>query len=330
MIGAFLSIYLIWGSTYLAIRLLADTLPGLTMMGLRFLVAGAVLFLWARWRGAAKPEWQHWKAGIVTGGLMLCGGTGGVVVAIRYLDSGLVALLVGMVPLWIAFMMWFWPGGRAPSPATFGALFVGFIGVAILAAPASALGGTAIHLPAVVATMLACISWGLGSLCSRDARLPSSPHLVSALQMLCGGTMIIIWGGFAGEWQRFDAQVVSWTSILAFLYLVVFGSLVAFSAYSWLIRTSEPTLVATYAYVNPVVAIFLGWWIADEPLSARMLVAAALILGSVVLVTTESGRRKRRGPRLKASGDSPPTVEETGYDADDDRSADDRPLGRCA
>ncbi len=298
-IGAFLAIYLIWGSTYLAIRLLAETLPGLTMMGMRFFVAGAALYLWARWRGAARPTRRNWSAGAVTGGLMLCGGTGFVIVAMRQLDSGMVALLVGMVPLWIAFLMWLWPGirqagGQAPSWATVGALLVGFVGVAILAAPGNVLGSSSIHLQSVLVTMAACVLWGLGSIYSRNAELPSSPHLVSALQMLSGGAMIVTWGLLDGEWASFEPQAVSSTSVLAFFYLVVFGSIVAFSAYSWLIRNTEPTLVATYAYVNPVVAIFLGWWIADEPLSARTLLAAALILGSVVLVTTENARRKRR------------------------------------
>lgn len=338
-ISAFLAIYLIWGSTYLAIRLLAETLPGLTMMGLRFFVAGIILYLWARWRGAARPTWRHWRAGAITGGLMLCGGTGGVVVAIRHLDSGLVALLVGMVPLWIALLMWVWPGrGQAPSLATVGALVVGFVGVAILAAPSDVLGGSAIHVPSVFVTMAGCIFWGLGSLHSRDAELPSSPRLVSSLQMLTGGALIVVWGLIDGEWGRFDLQAASWTSVLAFFYLVTFGSLVAFSAYSWLIRNTEPTLVATYAYVNPVVAIVLGWWIAGERIDGRTVAAATLIVGSVILVTTLNARRKRRGPTPRdAAGpraDAPPTTSVGAslrpasvavYDAGAQR-----PLGKCA
>jgi drug/metabolite transporter (DMT)-like permease len=293
-IAAFAAIYLIWGSTYLAIRLLAETLPGVSMVGFRFVVAGILLFAWAWWRKAPRPTRSQWRSGWITGVLMLAGGTGGVVVAIRYLDSGLVALLVAMVPLWIALLMWFWPGGQAPSWTVVGALGIGLLGAAILAAPGDVLTGEPIHLPALLVLMLACLSWAAGSLYSRKADLPKSPHLISAMQMLAGGIVLVVAGALEGEWSRFELQAVSWTSILAFLYLVVFGSLVAFSAYSWLIRTVEPTLVATYAYVNPVVAVFLGWLIADEPIGARTVIAAILIIGSVILVTTANARRKAK------------------------------------
>jgi drug/metabolite transporter (DMT)-like permease len=291
-IAAFAAIYLIWGSTYLAIRFLAETLPGLTMVGVRFFLAGMILFAWAWLRKAPRPTPTQWRSGLVTGVLMLCGGTGGVVIAIRHVDSGLVALLVGMVPLWIAFLMSFWPGHQAPSRGIVGALLVGFLGVAILAAPSEALGGEPVHLAPVLVTMLACLFWGIGSLYSRDVELPRSPRMASAIQMLGGGAALVVWGFLDGEWHGFALQAVSWSSILAFFYLIVFGSLIAFSAYSWLIRNTEPTLVSTYAYVNPVVAVFLGWLLAGEPVGVRTLVAAVLILGSVVLVTTANARRK--------------------------------------
>ncbi len=327
-LAAFAAIYVIWGSTYLAIRLLAETLPGLSMMAVRFLVAGALLYAWARWRGAVSPTPAQWRAGALTGVLMLCGGGGGVVMAIRHLDSGLVALLVGMVPLWIAFLMWFWPGrrsggrrsggrrsggrrsggGRAPSLPVVAALLIGFCGVALLAAPGDVLGGAPIHLPSVLVTMLACLSWGVGSLISRRVELPRSPHLVSALQMLTGGFCLFLWGLVDGEWRGFDPQGVSLTSVLALFYLISFGSILAFSAYSWLIRTAEPTQVATYAYVNPVVAMFLGWLIAGEPIGGRSLAAAALILGSVVLVTRANARRNGKTEAVEedAAGESTP------------------------
>ncbi len=344
-VAAFAAIYVVWGSTYLAIRLLAETLPGLSMMAVRFLVAGALLYAWARWRGAASPTPAQWRAGALTGVLMLCGGGGGVVMAIRHLDSGLVALLVGMVPLWIAFLMWFWPGrrsggGRAPSLPVVAALLIGFCGVAILAAPGDVLGGAPIHLPSVLVTMLACLSWGVGSLTSRNVELPRSPHLVSALQMLAGGSALLLWGLVDGEWRGFDPQGVSLTSVLALLYLIFFGSILAFSAYSWLIRTAEPTQVATYAYVNPVVAMFLGWLIAGEPIGGRSLAAAALILGSVVLVTRANARRKGKTEAVEedAAGESTPAPESPGgrdgspprppggrYDATTEK-----PLERCA
>ncbi len=298
-IGAFAAIYLIWGSTYLGMRMLAETNLGLSLLGIRFMVAGLVLFLWARLRGAPWPEPRQWRAGILSGWLLLGGGGGGVMVALATLESGLVALLVGTVPLWIAVLLWLWPGrGARPSLKIFLALLIGFGGVAILAAPGDVLGGEPVHLPAVLVTVLACLSWAIGSLYSRTATLPSSPHVVSSVQMLAGGVLLTFWGLAAGDWQRFAPQAITLVSVLALLYLIVFGSLIAFSAYSWLIRTTEPTLVSTYAYVNPVVAVFLGWLIADESVDARILVAAGLIVGSVILVTTAStgGRKGARQP----------------------------------
>ncbi len=300
-IGAFAAVYVIWGSTYLGMRMLAETRLGLSMLGIRFFVAGLILFLWARWRGAPWPEPRQWRAGITSGLLMLAGGAGGVMVALRNLESGLVALLVGMVPLWIAVLLWLWPGqGDRPSLKTFFALLIGFGGVAILAAPGDVLGGEPIYLPAVLVTVLACLSWAVGSLYSRTAPLPSSPHMVSGVQMLAGGVLLALWGIGDGDWQRFAPQAITPVSAWALLYLIVFGSLIAFSAYSWLIRTTEPTLVATYAYVNPVVAVFLGWLLADESFGPRTLIAAALIVGSVILLTTAGAGQERRPRRADA------------------------------
>lgn len=294
---AFAAVYIIWGSTYLAIRLLIDTLPGFSMVGFRFFLAGAVLYAFARWRGAPAPTAKQWQNAGWIGSLLLFIGTGAVVWASYHIESGLAALVVGTEPLWVALILWLWPFGktlgRRPDARTFAALIVGFIGAAILAAPGAGLQGAGPHLPSLLAITLGCISWAAGSLWSRQADLPSSPWINTACQMLAGGTLLIIYGAGIGEWTRFDLQSVSWTSTFAFLYLVVFGSLVAFSAYSWLIRTTEPTLVATHAYVNPVVAVFLGWLIADEHVDGRTMVASTLIIGSVILLTS-SERRARR------------------------------------
>ncbi len=289
-LAAFAAIYLVWGSTYLAIALLAETLPAFSMVGLRFFVAGLALYLWARAGGAARPEPRHWRSGAVSGGLLLFVGTGGVVWSIGFLDSGLVALLVGTMPLWMALLMWLWPGGRRPSAAELAALAVGFCGAAVLAAPSA--GGT-VHLGATLVALVACAGWAVGSLYSRGAELPASPAVTTGIQMLTGGGLLLAGGVAAGEWRGFEPQAVSATSLVAFAYLVVFGSLGAFTAYSWLIRNTDPTLVATHAYVNPVVAVFLGWWLAGESVGPRTLLATALIVGSVVLVTASSARRRK-------------------------------------
>ena len=305
-IAAFAAIYFVWGSTYIAIRLVAETMPAFIMIGMRFFLAGLVLYAWARLRGLPSPRPGQWRAASLSGVIMLCGGTGGVVWGVQYLDSGLVALLVGTEPLWLALLMWIWPGGRRPSLGTFGALALGFCGAALLAAP-SGHGETAGLVPVLV-VLAACIAWGVGALYSRDADLPASPVWVAAIQMLAGGVVMIGFGLGVGEWRGFDPQAVSATSLLAFAYLVVFGSLVAFSAFSWLIRTVEPTLVATHTYVNPVVAVFLGWLIADEPVGPRTIAASVLIVGAVVLITTSSLKRAKKPEPVRDPEPSAPVV----------------------
>jgi drug/metabolite transporter (DMT)-like permease len=292
LISAFAAVYFIWGSTYLAIRLLTDTLPGFTMVGLRFVLAGAILYAWARARGAEPPTARQARASSTIGVLLLTVGTGAVVWAVGYLDSGLVALLVATEPLWVALLLFLWPeaGPRSLGPRTLLALGIGFCGTAILASPGRLAGEDTLHLPAVLLLMVGCLSWAAGSLYSRRAELPASGWVHTAIQMLAGGAALLVLGTARGELAHFDPAGVSLTSLAAFLYLVLFGSLVAFSAYAWLIRTNEPTLVATHTYVNPVVALFLGWWIAGETFGPRAFLASALILVSVVLLTLPSRR----------------------------------------
>ena len=303
-LAAFAAIYFVWGSTYLAIRFLDETLPALTMVGMRFVLAGLVMYVWARLRGVPNPGPRHWRTAATSGVFLICLGNGGVVWGVQHMDSGLVALLVGTEPLWLALLIWLWPGGRRPSLATAGALLLGFSGAALLAVPGVGGDGGAIDLGAVVVVLAACVAWGVGSLYSRDADLPSSPWMVTSIQMLVGGAALITVGLAAGEWRGFEPQAVSIKSILAFAYLVVFGSLVAFSAFSWLIRTTEPTLVSTHTYVNPVVAVFLGWLIAGEQVGPRTLIASALILGAVFVITTNSLRR-REPPAARARPRTP-------------------------
>ena len=300
LIAAFAAVYIIWGSTYLAIRLVMDTLPPFGMIGLRFAIAGLLMLAWAGVRGAVKPSGKQLAWASLIGLMLPFGGTGAVVWATQYLDSGLVALLVAMEPLWMAVLMMMWPGVDArPSLTTWAALGLGFAGAALLAAPGNVLGATGVHLPSLFVLMFGCLSWAAGSLVARNVELPSSQVVNSGFQMLVGGVALTIWGLGAGELAAFEPAAVTWTSVGAFLYLIVFGSIIAFSAYTWLIQNVSPTLVSTHTYVNPVVAIFLGWLIVDEVVGPRMLVAAGLILGSVVLMTLSEARdRRKRASRI--------------------------------
>jgi drug/metabolite transporter (DMT)-like permease len=202
----------------------------------------------------------------------------------------LTALLIGTVPLWMVLLDWLRPGGVKPSNGVIVGLMLGFIGIALLIGPGKLAGGDHVDLVGAAVLILASLSWATGSLYSRRAQLPVSPLLATAMEMLAGGALLLIASWLAGEWMRFDLSAPSLRSWLALGYLIVFGALVGFTAYIWLLRVATPAHVSTYAYVNPVVAIFLGWAFASEPLTARTLLAAAVIVAAVVIITTYRAR----------------------------------------
>lgn len=297
LVAAFAAVYIIWGSTYLAIHFAIETLPPFLMAGVRFLVAGGVLYLWARLRGAPRPAPVHWRSALIIGGLLLLCGNGGVVWAEQRVASGQAALLAGTVPLWMVLLQWVRPGGARPSLSTFAGLGVGVAGMVLLVGPGAA--GAGMDIPGALALTMAAFTWAVGSLYARGAPLPSSAALTTAIQMLAGGALLFIFGLLMGEWGGVEVAAFSTRSVLALLYLIVFGSLIGYSAYIFILGAASPTSVSTYAYVNPVVAVLLGWALAGEELTMRMLVAAGIIVGSVVLLTLRP-----------AKADGPPAVPE--------------------
>lgn len=292
---AFAAIYLIWGSTYLAIRVAIDTLPPFLMAGIRFGIAGGALYLWLRLRGTPRPTRVHWRTAAVVGGLLLMGGNGGVVWAEQTVPSGLTAVLIATVPLWMAAFEWV-RGGRRPSPGATVGLPAGFAGVALLVAPWE-LGGGRIDPAGAAVLLFAAACWAAGSLYSRRAPLPDSPLASTAMQMMAGAAFLLVAGTATGEWSGLRPASVSPASAAALVYLITVGSLVGFSAYIWLLKVSTPAKVSTYAYVNPVVAVALGSALLREALTARTLLGVAVILGSVVLITTFRGRPAAGAPR---------------------------------
>lgn len=292
LVLAFASIYIIWGSTYLAIRIAIDTLPPFLMAGVRFVVAGGLLYGWARRRGAPRPIRAHWLAAALVGALMLLGGNGGVVWAEQRVPSGLTAVLIATVPLWIAVLEWV-RGGVRPGGRVAVGLAMGLAGIALLVGPGELAGGKGVDLVGAAVLLFASLSWAVGSLYSRRAGLPSSPLLATAMEMLTGGLLLLLAGLIAGQAAALDLGRISLQSVVALGYLIVFGSLVAFTAYVWLLRVTLPAQAATYAYVNPVVAVFLGWALGGEPLTARTLLAAAVIIGAVVIITASQPRAAR-------------------------------------
>jgi drug/metabolite transporter (DMT)-like permease len=287
---AFAAVYVIWGSTYLAIRYAVETLPPLLFAGTRFMVAGLMLYGWARVRGAARPQPASWRTALVIGGLLLLGGNGAVVLAERTVPSGLTALLIATEPLMVVLLDWARPGGLRPTGRVAMGLALGMVGMFILIGPAGMTGASEINLFGAALLILATISWAAGSIYAARARLQVSPILFAGMQMIAGGALLAIVGLVRGELSDFAFAAVSLRSLVSLGYLIVFGSLVAFTSYSWLLRVTPPSLAATYAYVNPVVAVLLGWAFAGEALSLRTMIAAAVIVAAVVLITTQQSR----------------------------------------
>jgi drug/metabolite transporter (DMT)-like permease len=287
---AFATLYLVWGSTYLAIRVSVATMPPFGMASVRFIIAGALLLGFLLWRGGPRPTGRQWLINTVIGTFLLLGGNGLVVWAEQYIVSSVVALLLGATPLFFVLTEWFWPGGSRPRAATFSVLLLGFAGVAWLAAPWESESAGGYHPGAMLALLGACVFWSIGSIYSRHAKHGADPFTASALQMLGGGAVIGVVALGHGDFARFDPAAVSVRSWIAFVYLVFVGSLAGFSAFVWLMKHCPPAKVATYAYVNPVVAVLLGWLILDEPVGPRTLAASAVILTAVAIITVQKNR----------------------------------------
>ena len=282
---AFATIYLVWGSTYLGIRIAMETIPLFAMAGTRFVLAGALLFAWLRFRGVSWPTARQWRINAVIGTFLLLGGNGFVVWAEQFIPTGITALLIGGGPLFIVLTEWAWPGGTRPTLITAGALLLGFAGVTWLAAPWENSGAGGLYVPGVVALLLACIFWAIGSIYSRHAKHGADPLLASSLQMLTGGATLLVAATIHGDFARLDPAAISTRSWTAFTYLVLVGSLIGFSTFVWLMKNCAPARVATYAYVNPIVAVFLGAVFHGEAVTSRTFTAAAIIVAAVAIIT---------------------------------------------
>ena len=297
MLTAFAAVYLIWGSTYLVMKFAVATMPPLLMAGTRYGLAGALLYGAMRLRGEPRPTLRGWGHALVIGICLLGFGNGGTTFGVLYLPSGTASLLVATVPMFLALLGWL--SGVTPRPTRWVAvgLAAGLVGMYLLAAhPSSAGVPRPGHAGVGVALVLvAALLWSVGSLYSKGHQPASSPFLSGGMQMLCGGAAMFCVGLLRGEASGFALAQVSAKSWLAYGYLVTFGSIVAFTAYIWLLRVVEPALAGTYAFVNPVVAVLLGWAFAGEMLNPQMLGGAALIVLAVMLVVL-GGRRKKAPP----------------------------------
>jgi drug/metabolite transporter (DMT)-like permease len=288
ILSAFAALYLIWGSTYLGILFAIQTIPPLLMAGTRFFIAGIIMYAIARWKGAPKESLAHWRTALIIGACLLLGGNGGVTLSEKYVPSGLASVMVATVPIYIALLAWASGTAPKPSPMVWLGLAGGFAGVAILVGPELPFSNNNGGHAGVGMLILLCSSfvWSAGSIYSRKAKHVSPPFLLAGQQMICGGLLLMLVGVSKGELRGFEPVRISPLSLGAFAYLIIIGALVGYTSYIWLLRVCDPAKVATYAYVNPIVAVLLGALFAGETLTARTMIAAVLIIGSVALVIT--------------------------------------------
>ena len=286
VILAFAAVYIIWGTTYLVIRLAIETIPPFLMAGTRFFFAGALIFIILRARGAPMPERLHWRSAVIIGALLIVGGSGMLTWSEQQVPSSTAALVVATMPLWMALFDWLiFKGSRPGRRVTLG-LFLGLIGIILLIGPGQIMGTAGFSLVFLLILLLSPIFWSLGSLYSRGADLPDNTFMSIAMEMLAGGALLLLAGLLTGEVSSLDVTAISKSSLAAMAYLTLFGSIIAFSAYIWLLKYVPATKVATYTYVNPVIAVFLGWLILDETITPITIAAVVVIILAVVLITT--------------------------------------------
>lgn len=281
---AFAALYLIWGSTYLFIRLAIDAMPPFLMAGSRYLTAGVILYAIARLGGAAAPPVATWRSATIVGALLLLGGNGGVTISEEYIDTGLAAVMVATVPIYIVLLSWITGSSRRPRWPVLVGLAGGFLGVGLLMAPSLGAGDGGRSRIGMLILLCSSFVWSAGSLYSRRAQSADSPFVAAGQQMISGGALLFVTGLLARE--RFSPHQLTALAIWSWIYLVLIGAVVGFSAYIFLLRYCDPAKVATYAYVNPIVAVLLGALFHGESLSGRAIAATAIILGSVALVIT--------------------------------------------
>jgi drug/metabolite transporter (DMT)-like permease len=291
---ALLAVYIIWGSTYLAIRIAIRTVPPFLAAGVRWCIAGTAMFAFGmlsrndEGERPPRPSARQWGSAAIIGTALCLGGNGLVSVAEKRISSGMAALLVATVPLFAALFDFLRNRARVRA-AVIGGLALGFGGTAILVSPHQGAG----HVDAIgaVTVLVASALWAGGSLYARTASLPERPAVSTGMEMLSGGVALMIASAAGGEFGRFHPGDVSWRSLLAVGYLIVFGSLIAFSAYVWLLRNVRISIVTTYAYVNPLVAVLLGWLILNETVSATVFIGGSIILAAVAIIVAASGGR---------------------------------------
>lgn len=286
---ALITLYIVWGSTYLGIKVAIETIPPFFHASLRFLVSGLILLAWQKAAGQAMPTRKQWVSTAIIGTLLLLGGNGLVAWAEQFIPSGIAALIIATVPLWLVIMEAVRPGGIKPSWQAIVGLVIGFVGIFILAGPAEISGSQTEFNPlGVAALLIATVLWALGSIYSKSADLPKASLVTTGAEMLMGSISLMIISLLTGELNNWDPSGVSARSITGLVYLITIGSIVGFGSYIWLLQNAPISLVATYAYINPIVAVILGYFLGNEPLEPRTWIATAVIIGAVIFINSRS------------------------------------------
>lgn len=300
--AGFLAVYLLWGSTYLAIRVGIQSFPPLLLGAARYVILGLPLYLFCRARGATRPTRTEWRDCAISGLLLFCTGNGLLCLAETRVPTGIAALLVATVSFWMVLADWLCPGGTRPSPRVCFGLVLGFAGLALLVGPAHLGGSRRVDPLGAGMLVTSALSWALGSVYAKHRGFPGSPLLTNAMQSLAGGLGLVGAGFLFGETRNFHPTAVTLPSWLALTYLMLFGSLAGFSAYLYILRHSTAAHVGTYAFVNPVVALLLGWLFLGEEITLRTLLATAVVLTAVVVVITASSARGELGEVALSAG----------------------------
>ena len=301
LVAAFAALYIIWGSTYLAIFFAIQSIPPFLMAGTRFFIAGLVMLAIARLQGPLKSTWPDWRTSLIVGACLLLCGNGGVTISEKFVETGLASLIVATVPIYMTLLGWMTGMSPRPSGIVWLGLTGGLVGVAVLLGPELRISNGSRAAIGMSILLVCSFIWSVGSIYSRSARHVASPFFAAAQQMICGGLLLILAGLLAGEARNFHPEKITLLSLGAFAYLVLIGAIVGYTSYFWLLRNCDPSKVATYAYVNPVVAVLLGAMFAHEVVTLRTIVAAVLIIGSVaIIITIQQLRSKPMRPITSA------------------------------
>jgi len=284
---ALFALYIVWGSTYLGMRIAIETIPPFVHGAIRFFISGVILFVWQRFAGQPMPTARQWISCAIIGNLLLVGGNGMVSWAEQTIPSGIAALIIAAVPMFMVIMESIRPRGHKPTVKAIIGLCIGFVGIYILVAPSHTAQAPSLNVFGVFALLAACAFWSIGSVYSKAADVPSSALMTTGAEMLAGSVGLLIMSLLTNELQTWNVATVSAHSVYGLVYLLLIGSIIGFGSYIWLLKHAPISLVASYAYVNPIVAVLLGAWLASEPLDPHIWISTVIIMRSVMLVNSK-------------------------------------------